>query len=164
MKPNAQTFSDENLDFLRMLEGKFKGEVIFQDTQLSAYEEADLNESVMEHTFIYDSHFLKHDFHGKERNSEKTLLGTGYIGFNEKKATFEGFWIDNQNQAMNFDTGEKKGNSLLMHWEAEDASLQKIERSTETTVVDKDHHRVDFFQKDQKNGRIKTLSMEFVRQ
>ena len=164
MNSTTSASPNENLDFLRSLEGKFKGKVTFQDTELSAYSKEDLNESIMENSLIYDSHFLKEEFHGKERNGQKALLGTGFIGFNDKAAEFEGFWIDNRSQKMNFDNGHKEGNSLIMEWESEEPNMGKLKHSRSTTVVDNNHHTIDFFQENTKAGRVKTLSMEFERQ
>ncbi len=163
MKPTASTFSNDDHDFLANLEGTFVGEVTFQDPALSSYNKKDLNGSKMQNHFIYEDHFLKQEFEGHHQG-EATLSGTGFIGYNQQSSQFEGFWLDNQINRMNYDTGVKSGNCLTMHWNAAaDGQAQKKRKST-TTVLSKNEYQLDFYQESESGEEQKTLSMRFKRQ
>jgi len=104
---------------------------------------------LMTNTFDLGGRFLRQDYKGDPHDGPfPSFEGRGFWGYNDVSKRYEGVWLDNASNMIQFETGEIDATGKVWTMEGRIPSPQTgqpmIKRSV-ITLVDRDRHEMEMF-------------------
>lgn len=120
----------------------------------------------MNNTWQLDRLFLQQEYAGDGVVGEPAFQGKGFWGYNTTTQRYEGFWIDNASNTMQFEQGDVDDSGKVWQMQGHFVAPQDgatIMKRSEITLVDEARHHVKVFLKSNESSEKLAMEMEYTR-